>query len=58
MTKADNVSFDDESSDDKDSFARESVIAKITFEVSRIFCDLSSNVLFVMRIPVTNLFPV
>ena len=40
------------------NYARESVIAKITFEVSRIFCDLSSNVLFVMRIPVTNLFPV
>ena len=39
-------------------YAHESVIAKITFEVSRIFCDLSSNVLFVMRIPVTNLFPV
>ena len=31
-------------------YARESVIAKITFEVSRIFCDLSSNVLFVINI--------
>ena len=30
------------------NYARESVIAKITFEVSRIFCDLSSNVLFVI----------
>ena len=34
------------------------IIAKIIFEDSRIFFYLSSNVLFVMRIPVTNLFPV